>query len=187
MQRVIRLVNVAYVGLFLSYLYWSLSLGLAALPDNHHRICKELSGPDLAGICLLPLPGLLLSHWFVRRSRFWGAAVTLLLCICLSAANLIDSDNWAKDRAEQRSAKAELTRAMAEIPKGADLDAVLKFLQEKRIDHSGYDARFREVGARIPYVSRSWFAFEGGLYMTFWFSREKKLANYKVREEWVAP
>jgi hypothetical protein len=183
----IRLVGVAYVGLFLSYLCWSLSLGLAAFPDNHHRLYEELSGLDMAMICLLPLPGLLLSFWFARRSRFWGAAVTLLLCICLSAANLIDGDKGAKDQAEHRSTKAELTRAMAEIPKGADLEAVLKFLQEKRIDHSGYDAHFREVAAKIPYVSRSWFAFEGGLYMTFWFSKEKKLANYKVREEWVAP
>jgi hypothetical protein len=112
----------------------------------------------------------------------WGLVVGLAGLVFWG---VFDSCRATRHVAERRNSQAELRRAIAEeIPKGTDLAAVLKFLEARRISHTTYDADRRQVNAWISYAPRGWFQFGGGLYMVFWFTKEKKLASYKAKEEW---
>src|SRR5438876_544011 len=117
MQQGSLRVGAAYGGLFVSYLYWSLRRGLEPLPDTRRRLFAELSVLELAGIWLVPLLGLLISHQFVRRGRFRGAAVVLMLCVCLSASNLLDTTDRAWNRTLPSVVTVKRTAASA-LPLG---------------------------------------------------------------------
>ena len=98
---------------------------------------------------------------------------------------VFDSFSATRRSAERRNGQTALRRAMAEeIPKGTDLAAVLKFLEERGISHTTYDVDRRQVNASISYAPCGWFQFGGGFYMVFWFTKDRKLANYKAKEEW---
>jgi hypothetical protein len=118
-----------------------------------------------------------------RKNRVaWGLAVVLAVVVFWG---VFDAFAAAREVTERRNSQAELRRAIvAEIPKGADLAAVLTFLEKEKISHTPYDSDHRQVSASIPYKSRGWFRFGGGLYMDFWFTQKKKLANYTAKEMW---
>jgi hypothetical protein len=111
----------------------------------------------------------------------WG----LMVLAAVAFWGVFDTIAAAREMTDRRNSQAELRRAIAaEIPKGADLAAVLTFLEKRRISHSPYSAGRREVSASITYPSRGWFQFGGGLYLDFWFTKEKKLANYTAKQLW---
>jgi hypothetical protein len=94
MHRVTRLVGTAYAGLWLIWSTW-----IAFEPDG--MLAAALRSPSgqgqsglepLAWLILTPLAGLLASFWFVRRSRFCGAAITLVLTVFFTLAATIGVD-----------------------------------------------------------------------------------------------
>jgi hypothetical protein len=87
MQRAARLVGFAYISLLLFWVFW---VG-RSLPVGQLEAYLLISGvkEGLAQLLLTPVVGLLISYWFVRRGRFWGATVALVLCVVLAFGGLI--------------------------------------------------------------------------------------------------
>src|SRR5438034_6414510 len=94
MHRVTRLVGTAYAGVWLLWSTW-IALGPDELMETARRSPalqpQEVVEP-LAWLMLTPLVGLLVSFWFVRRSRFWGAAVALVFCVLFTMAARVGVD-----------------------------------------------------------------------------------------------
>src|SRR3954452_8067896 len=78
MKRTVRLIGISYIGLLL---FWVFSVG-RGLPIGELEAYLRIRGvvEGLAQLLLTPIVGLLISYWFVRRGRFRGATVALVLC-----------------------------------------------------------------------------------------------------------
>jgi hypothetical protein len=91
MRRVTRLVGVSYAGLWLLWSTWILFEpdGVIAVARRAPTLQAPRIVEPLAWLTLTPLAGLLASFWFVRRGRFWGAAITLGLTVFFTFAATI--------------------------------------------------------------------------------------------------
>jgi hypothetical protein len=185
MQRVSRWVGAVYGGFFVSFLYWSLRRGLEPIPNQHRRLLEELTVPELAGVCLMPLLGLLISHRFVRRSRYRSAAVILALCVCLSASNLIAITDSAWNRTLPNAVSLR-RKVVSALPLGSDVSMVLRFLQRNGIECGGCEAGTRQLSSTIRVCPRGGLGFIGVIQVVFRFDAKQKLVGTDVKEEWIA-
>ena len=88
MHRVTRMVGVSYAGLWLLWSTWIVFEpdGVIAVAQRSPALQAQSVLEPLDWLILTPLAGLLVSLWFVRRGRFSGAAISLVLCVLFTFA-----------------------------------------------------------------------------------------------------
>ena len=94
MERATRLAGIACFGL---WLLWSIRVGEWWIEFTRESVALRGAGvaDKLTMLISAPFLGLLLSYRLLRQRRFRGAAITLVVCVLLTATLEISLDAWA--------------------------------------------------------------------------------------------